>query len=286
MATKKKASSTGSRKETKSTDIQTDNGTYKEVMTVALSKNVAGEIKQDAQGQQCAEGDLNAPRWRHPRNFAVEIGGLAIKLSELPPDSVKNIYRYRSIGPKLLVAEIVILIKESVSLSMEKIKAAAMRFVDKAIVQAELPWVGVEDQEHLAEPEKKVVDESVTAFLAAHGGRPMPSDMHVSMEGKVVTKFGGIWRNPRNEGEAGNTDVELEAYFDGRRLRQRIFFVLENSKKGRYVEIHYDDNAFDQELRALRENKEVLLRLKCIEKKIGKKSRLHLDEIEIINAQN
>lgn len=286
MATRKKSHENGKKHKERSKGESQNLGLYKEVLVVGSGKEITGEIKATEEGQQCLEGDLNAPQWKNPRNLAVEIGGLTIRLNDLPSDCIKYAYRYRPIGPGLLVAEMVVLVKEAVSIGVGKTKSAINRFIQKTIVKPDSSTSGGEDQEGISENDIQLVDESVAGFLLAHGGKPMPSDLQVSMEGEVLAKLSGIWKNPESDENSKDEQIKIRGFYDGRRLRQRFFTVVEESKKGSTLDVYYDDNEFDQELRELMENKNALLQLKCKKKKIGRKTRLHLDEMEVVGESN
>jgi hypothetical protein len=258
------------------------NKEWKEVMSIDIGVAVAGVFKEDDSGKICIEGELNIPKWKQPNQLAVEIGGLTEKVNNLPVGSVKYMPRMTPIGEGLILAKVIILVKESVAIAFNEAKNVARKFIEKTTVQATLPWHSNEEMEKISPEIIEIIENSAKEFLKAHGGKSLRAGMSINMGGDSIAEFGGSWKNCPAGDNSNDEEKVIEGHYNGRNLRQRYINFVEASKKAKNFEIYYDDNDFDEPLRELKDNKNASLKLTCKVVPKGKNTRLVLDKMEVL----
>lgn len=271
-----------SNEDTQSTTSNTENESLKEVMTIDLGVEVKGLLKKDEKGNIYVEGELNTPKWKQPSEVAVEIGELTEKVNGMPAGSIKYKSQLMPIGGGRLKAKIVLLAKESLAAARSVAKNVAKKFIENTTAQATLQFEKDSGECVLSEESDKSIKEGADKFLKAHGGKSLKTGMNLCVGGELIAAASGSWKTTPEDENSGDETKEIEGFYDGRRLRQRYFHIVEATKKAKVYEIYYDDNEYDTKFRELNDNKNAALSIKCKVVAMGRKTRLVLMKLEVI----
>lgn len=255
-----------------------------QVMVINLGYELKGNIKQDA-----VEGELNTPKWNQAGDVSSAIASLLEGVNQLEKGSVKSIQRIADIGHNRLLAQVTLIFEGNQKVDLDIARKVAQKFVEETTQQAILPWQIQGKDEGKYDFNQKSLDlikVSADNFLKTHGGQAVRAGMQIQIRNEEVAMMQGMWKQIAEPELPKQLKRELQGFYDGRRLRQRCFYLVEATKKAKNHEVFYDDNEFDDQLRALADDKNAAVKVCCLEVPMGKKIRLFLDEMEVIQLED
>lgn len=227
-----------------------------------------------ADGRRFLEAELSQPKWDAARSLTTAIARIIEGAFDLEPGVVQAKQRYVDVGQERMRIQanfgvIGVRCPDNAKL-IEVLSALAGRIVPISDVD-DVPMVDVSGET------RGLVDRVANDFLETCGGKRIGTTMQIVVDQKPIATLSRGWCNAPKDEDVGPVERTLEAYYDGRRLRSRILFVMENSNRGKVFEIFYDEERFDEALRGLGDDKRILLSLIVKESKIDKdRSRYEL----------
>lgn len=225
---------------------------------VNLGVELHGVISS-ADGKLFLESDINQPKLKESGILAASLARTVEKAFGLNDQSIQSRIRYIECGGEKVRLQIHLMVEGQKCPDREKLIDVLGAFSDRLLLTPNL-YETKQDSPH-TEIDSSLVSQAADDFLRACGGKPINRSMQLVVDEKPIATLAGIWsQGPRVESQASEL-VILEAMYDGRRLRARTLFVLVMAPRTKSVEIYYDEEKFDAQLRDLNENKQVMLSL-------------------------
>lgn len=242
---------------------------------IKMDYQIQGNISVDEQGCRFLEGDLSLPKWQQGYAYALGLATLIEQEHGLEDGSVKCRLRVTQIQGNEINPQIVLVALSAEKIDHNKTKILAREFARQVSRQRELQQTDV--QEKIDAQASARVSEVASIFLQAHGGQMVQRQLQICVHQEMIGNIKGQWNAtqlaPQKEKEIRN----LQVFFDGRRLRTRVMFVVEAGARAKSHEIFYNEEEFDQQLIELRDDKSAALEIAVMEEWDDKgKSRLSL----------
>lgn len=228
------------------------------------------------------EADLSQPKWSEARNLMTGISRLIEGVFSLEPSVVQAKLRYVEVGHERVRLQANFGVIGKKCPDKEKLIGVLSGFAGRIV-----PVSDIEDlpMVHVSEDERGLVDRLANDFLEACGGKRIGTVMQIVVDQIPIATLSRGWCSAPKGENVGPIEKTLEAFYDGRRLRSRVLFVMENSSRAKTLEIFYDEERFDEALRGLGDNKRTLLTLVLKESKIDKnRSRYELISFHRIDS--
>lgn len=227
-----------------------------------------------SKGQRFLEADLSQPKWSEARNLTTCIGRLIEGVFSLDSGVVEAKLRYLDVGNERVRPQATFGVAGKQCPDRSMLIGVLSGFASRIV-----PISDIEDIQAVCVSGDKgeFVERVANEFLETCGGKRIGTTMQIVVDQKPIATLSRGWCNAPKDEDVGPVERTLEAYYDGRRLRSRILFVMENSNRGKVFEIFYDEERFDEALRGLGDDKRILLSLIVKESKIDKdRSRYEL----------
>jgi hypothetical protein len=231
-----------------------------------LGIDIRGVISVE-NGRKFLEADLSQPKLNEARNLTTCIGRLIESVFDLESGAVEARLRYVDLGHEMVRPQASFGVVGKQCPDKTKLIEVLSGFAERIV-----PISGIEDipSIQVSEEDGGLVDQVANDFLEICGGKRIGAAMQIVVDQKPIATLSRAWCSAPKIEDVGPIERTLEAFYDGRRLRSRIMFVIENSNQGKSFDIFYEEERFDETLRSLGDNKRILLKLLVKESRIDK----------------
>lgn len=231
-------------------------------VVVKLDYQMHGQIAVDDGGHFYFEGDLSLPKWQQGSACSHSLARLIERAFQLAQGDI--VCRLRviqvegdEVNPQILLAS------KTECKDADRLKAVMHEFASQLSLQRELPHA--HSPREVDSTTREQVTEVASQFLQSYGGQSVQRQIQLCVEGADIATITGQWKTSQPVEAMPPVTHDLMVWFDGRRLRTRVLFVVVTEPFVKGMEIGYEDERFDEPLRQLEDNKSAILEIKVLE---------------------
>lgn len=238
---------------------------------IRIELQMKGKIAMDPSGQKFLEAELNQPRWSQANACATLLARMIESVFSLEAEALQLRLRIVAHEHHQVQPEIHLVSTGLVCPDSAKLKAVVACFGSRMTPQRHMLDTPASTQ--LSQELEQKISDGVGIFLQGNGGQAVQRALQIMVEDEAISSMRGRWCQGLAEEKEAAQQLELEALFDGRRLRARILYVNVVAERMKGLEIFYDEELFDASLRALEDNKMAMLSLVVVQTHRGGKER-------------
>ena len=239
--------------------------------TIQIDYKISAAISSGI-SQKFVQGDLSEPKWDQASYFAAALARIIEKSFELKADTIKLRQRLVQTELKVMNPEICLIVVGDESSNSEKLQHVIETFTKFVCSQATLA-LDQSEKSNLEETVYLEVENRAMEFLTLRNGERIKRQLHVHAIGVSISSLTGAWRPVSSQVKISIETKSVKAFFNGRRLDDRVLFLRELGGQARKLEIFYDEQRFDESLRGLKEDKFALLNVEYQEKESNNKNK-------------
>lgn len=250
-------------------------------MQINIGTTLRGQISE-FQGHRFLEADLNQQRWTEAGMLAANLARALEIIFGLSDGGIYLRMRYVEIGNEQVQPQIHLCASGRSCDDNAKLKAVLTDFC--AQTTANLDLYDLQKYHPLATVDAATVSESADNFLQASGGKRVGIEMQLVVADVPVATISGYWRGKQASEPVTPTEKTIEGLYDGRRFRMRTLYLFVTNPRPRSIEIFYDEQQFDDQLRKLEDNKTAMLSL-TVSEEIGEKGQISYELVSLTRIE-
>jgi hypothetical protein len=235
------------------------------LLVIQIHNPFRAELREDAAGLTCLEADLNLPKFEQPVSVARAISTAIEQWCGLDSGSIQTRLQLVPWSGVEWRPQIILVPPSGTKLDEEVIRQLVAAFTRRVCPQGDLL---AKDGHPEPADITAAVEVPAAAFVAGNGGKSVQKQIAISVGKSDVAIIKGLWKAaPRSN--AAPQEKTGYFFYDGRRLRPRTLFLSER-ESGKSLELEYNEERFDQNLRDLRDNKHALVEVRYTEQQAAR----------------
>lgn len=239
---------------------------------VDLGIELSGRIDSDAEGHQFLQSEINRPNIKNSELLAEALMRAIAAEFDISGENMRLKLRLVELDENILRPQIHLIVAGKRCPDVNRLNKLIAEFSEKISLQSDL--IDSIDESENSESLSENIDSHINDFLQVCGGQIVKKPISVLVnDHSVATIRGAIAPAPDlNQDTEKSIDVTIRALYDGRRLRYRTMYVKLPHGRQKCIPIYYDEERFDQLIRDIGDNKNVMLEMVCRKTILGRSS--------------